>query len=107
MEYALELLKQRVARMDNLITALLKYSRTARGLSPRELDTYKAVEIAVDLLAADLEGFDVQVTSCSKTDHVEAGTSYSIYSLSVTAERGSYGDVDYVQRSLTAKVGGI
>ena len=56
---------------------------------------------------SDLEGFDVQVTSCSKTDHVEAGTSYSIYSLSVTAERGSYGDVDYVQRSLTATVGGI
>ena len=56
--------------------------------------------------SSDLEGFDVRVTSCSKTDHVEAGASYSIYSLSVTAERGSYGDVDYVQRSLTATVGG-
>ena len=55
---------------------------------------------------SDLEGFDVKVTSCNKTDHVEAGASYSIYSLSVTAERGSYGDVDYVQRSLTATVGG-
>jgi MSHA biogenesis protein MshP len=54
---------------------------------------------------SDLEGFDVELTACSKTDHVEAGDSYSIYSLSVTAERGSYGDVDYVQRSLTATVG--
>ena len=56
--------------------------------------------------ASDLEGFEVRVNSCSKTDHVEAGASYGIYSLSVTAERGSYGDVDYVRRSLAATVGG-
>lgn len=55
----------------------------------------------------DLEGFDVELTVCSKTDHLEAGASYSIYRLSVTAERGSYGDVDYVRRSLTATVGGL
>ena len=39
--------------------------------------------------SSDLEGFDVQLTSCTKTEHVEAGASYSIFSFSVTSERGS------------------
>ena len=53
---------------------------------------------------SDLEGFDVAITGCSQTNHFEAGDSYSIFSLSVTAERGSYGDVDYVSRRLDANL---
>jgi MSHA biogenesis protein MshP len=53
-----------------------------------------------------IEGFTVKVTACTKTTHTEAGHSYNIFDVSVTAERGSYGEVDYVQRSLRATIGG-
>lgn len=53
-----------------------------------------------------IEGFSVEITGCTKSTHTEAGDTYDIFDVSVQAERGNYGDVDYVQRSLRATIGG-
>ena len=53
-----------------------------------------------------VEGFSVEVSACTKSTHTEAGSSYDIFDVSVSAERGNYGDVDYVQRTLRATIGG-
>ncbi len=53
-----------------------------------------------------VEGFTVEVTACTKSTHTEAGDTYDIFDVSISADRGSFGEVDYVQRSLRATIGG-
>lgn len=53
-----------------------------------------------------VEGFTVEVAGCTKSTHTEAGDTYDIFDVSIKAERGNYGEVDYVQRSLRATIGG-
>ena len=53
-----------------------------------------------------IEGFTVRVTDCTPYSITEAGGSYTLHDVTVTSERGSFGDVDYVSRSLRATVGG-
>ncbi len=60
----------------------------------------------VDSGGSALEGFTVTMTDCDKTTHREAGKDYDIYKVTILAKRGNYGDIDYVQRSLTATLGG-
>jgi hypothetical protein len=47
-----------------------------------------------------LAGIEVSVT-CTLSTHVEDGTSFSVYEISSRAERGSFGERDYVSRSRT------
>lgn len=53
------------------------------------------------LAESTLAGFDVAVT-CTSSDHVETGTTTTIYRLQAKAERGSFGQRDYVSRTLAA-----
>ena len=52
---------------------------------------------------AALAGFGVSVT-CSAQVVTEGAASYTLYSLDVTASRGSAGDADHVSRSLHADI---
>lgn len=54
----------------------------------------------------NVEGFNVEIDDCTKSTHTEAGDSYDIFDVTVKVERGNYGEVDYVQRSLRATIGG-
>ena len=49
-----------------------------------------------------VEGFTVQLTSCSKQSVTEGGSTYGVYQLAVEATRGSFGEPDYVRRRLSA-----
>ncbi len=42
--------------------------------------------------------------SCAFTTHVENPLTYNVYQLTVTARNGSIGDVDYISRTISAKV---
>ncbi len=53
--------------------------------------------------AADLVDFVISV-DCTATPVSEGAYSYTIYRLSVTAERGTHGTMDHVKRSLQAVV---
>lgn len=50
-----------------------------------------------------LAGFSVDI-SCSQTSHTEGGETVDVFVISVLAQRGSYGQADYVSRQLEAKV---
>ncbi len=54
----------------------------------------------------NIEGFTVTLTACTPYIVNEAGDTYSMHDVSVLSERGSFGDVDYVSRSLRATFGG-
>lgn len=54
-----------------------------------------------------IEGFSVRLTDCTAHPVTEGGASYSVFDVSINAERGSFGSVDYVARSLRATLGGI
>lgn len=51
-----------------------------------------------------LEGFDLSVTQCSKTDFTEGVTTYSAYDIEITASMNAFGDPDYVSRAVRAVV---
>jgi MSHA biogenesis protein MshP len=56
--------------------------------------------------ATGMSGFTITVT-CSVTTHkigVSPGTTYSAYSLTSTARRGTYGTADFVARTVTRTV---
>lgn len=52
------------------------------------------------------EGFTVNVTGCSAYPVSEGEHSYTLYDIQVTAQRGSFGSVDFVSRKLRASVVG-
>jgi len=55
------------------------------------------------LSAAGLDGFSVNV-QCAETSHRERGTTYRVAVVTSTATFGSFGDADYVSRTLQATV---
>lgn len=54
----------------------------------------------------NIEGFAVSVTDCTATDVTEGTDSFRLYDVTVTAERGSFGDADYVNLALRATLRG-
>jgi len=54
-----------------------------------------------------IEGFTVTVTACSAYSINESGLSYSMHDVTVLSERGSYGEADFVSRTVRATLGGI
>ncbi len=52
---------------------------------------------------AELDDFTITV-SCSQSSHQEGGTVINVFRIESTASAGSYGTLDYVQRSISASV---
>ena len=55
------------------------------------------------LADAELSDYSISV-SCTESSHDEAGTSVEVFQILSTAEAGSYGSLDYVQRAISASV---
>lgn len=53
-----------------------------------------------------IEGFDVTLTNCSATDVIEGADSYRLFDVTVSAERGDFGDADYVKLAIRANLRG-
>ncbi len=53
-----------------------------------------------------IDGFNVSLTDCSASIINEGSISYSMYDVTVRAERGSFGDADYVNLALRATLRG-
>ena len=53
-----------------------------------------------------VEGFTVTVTACGATDVTEGGATFRLLDVTVTAESGSFGDVDYSRLALRATLRG-
>ena len=56
--------------------------------------------------ALTIEGFNVQLIGCTAYPVTEGSAVYSVFDVSIHAEYGSFGSVDYVSRSLRATLGG-
>lgn len=53
-----------------------------------------------------IDGFNVSLTGCSASIINEGSISYSMYDVTVRAERGSFGDADYVNLAIRATLRG-
>ncbi|NNJ92714.1 MAG: pilus assembly protein MshP [Gammaproteobacteria bacterium] len=53
-----------------------------------------------------IQGFTVTLTGCTTYNITEGASSYNLYDISVLSERGSFGEADYVSRTLRATFGG-
>lgn len=51
------------------------------------------------------EGFTIRLSACSRSTITESGSTYNLYDVTVDASRGSFGDQDFVSRSLRATLG--
>jgi MSHA biogenesis protein MshP len=53
-----------------------------------------------------IEGFNVSVTGCTETSVTEGVDVYSLFDVTVSAERGAFGDADYVNHAIRATLRG-
>jgi MSHA biogenesis protein MshP len=53
-----------------------------------------------------IEGFNVSVTGCAETSVTEGMANYSLFDITVSAERGAFGDADYVNHAIRATLRG-
>ena len=53
-----------------------------------------------------IDGFNVSLTACSASVVTEGAISYSMYDVTVRAERGTFGDADYVNLAIRATLRG-
>jgi len=53
-----------------------------------------------------IEGFDVALTSCTESSVTEGLATYSLFDVTVSAERGAFGDADYVNLAIRATLKG-
>lgn len=51
----------------------------------------------------ELDDFTISV-DCTESSHDEAGSNVTVFQILATAESGSYGSLDYVQRGIAASV---
>jgi Tfp pilus assembly protein PilX len=51
-----------------------------------------------------INGFQSTITGCGDAPYTEAGSSYCVYNVSVSATRGSPGDITYLSRNLNFSV---
>lgn len=61
------------------------------------------VTTTFSLTEGGLAGFDVSVT-CEAEPHVEGAAAKTLYRFTALAERGAFGDRDYVSRRLEARI---
>ena len=53
-----------------------------------------------------IEGFSVTLTDCSQSVVTEGLSSYNLFDVTVSAERGAFGDADYVNHAIRATLKG-
>ena len=53
-----------------------------------------------------IEGFNVTLTSCTQSVVTEGLSSYNLFDVTVSAERGVFGDADYVNHAIRATLRG-
>jgi len=53
-----------------------------------------------------IEGFNVTLTSCTSSSVTEGLGTYNLFDVTVSAERGSFGNADYVNHAIRATLGG-
>ena len=53
-----------------------------------------------------IEGFNVSLTSCSASSVTEGLATYNLFDVTVSAERGAFGDADYVNLAIRATLRG-
>lgn len=56
--------------------------------------------------AMTVEGFAVTLDSCSASDILEGGVNYRLYDVTVSAQRGAFGDADYINLAIRANLRG-
>lgn len=53
-----------------------------------------------------IEGFNVSLTSCTASSITEGLATYNLFDVTVNAERGAFGDADYVNLAIRATLRG-
>ena len=53
-----------------------------------------------------IEGFSVTLTNCTQSVVTEGPSSYNLFDVTVSAERGAFGDTDYVNHAIRATLRG-
>lgn len=53
-----------------------------------------------------IEGFSVTLTNCTQSVVTEGPSSYKLFDVTVSAERGAFGDADYVNHAIRATLKG-
>jgi Tfp pilus assembly protein PilX len=53
-----------------------------------------------------IEGFSVTLTNCTQSVVTEGPSSYNLFDVTVSAERGAFGDADYVNHAIRATLKG-
>lgn len=53
-----------------------------------------------------IEGFSVTLTNCTQSVVTEGLSSYKLFDVTVSAERGAFGDADYVNHAIRATLKG-
>ena len=53
-----------------------------------------------------IEGYEVSVTQCAFSTVTEGAASYRLFDVTVSAERGTFGEADYVRLAVRATLGG-
>ena len=53
-----------------------------------------------------IEGFSVTLTNCTESVVTEGLSSYKLFDVTVSAERGAFGDADYVNHAIRATLRG-
>jgi hypothetical protein len=53
-----------------------------------------------------IEGFSVTLSNCTQSVVTEGLSSYNLFDVTVTAERGAFGDADYVNHAIRATLRG-
>jgi Tfp pilus assembly protein PilX len=53
-----------------------------------------------------IEGFSVTLTNCTQSVVTEGPSSYNLFDVTVSAERGAFGDADYVNHAIRATLRG-
>ncbi len=69
-----------------------------------EWGIYTVVNSGCSNTSLTVEGFTVAVTCTDLGSFNEGSDSFNIYRLTSTAQSGSYGSIDYVQRTMVADV---
>lgn len=110
-----------VASLGGYMVSLATAQHVSSALSAQQSRAFYAAASGLEWVAYELstnpgacptvptsfaaEGFTITLSTCSRTVVIEGGSPYALYDVTVDASRGSFGDADYVSRSLRATLG--
>lgn len=93
------------AAMDLNLETLRAQAAVNTGVqyaASRLLTTDKCSTLSKKLVSPD--GFDIDFNGCDEDDFTVDGADVSVFTLTVSVSRGSYGSPDFVSRSVTVRV---